>query len=264
MKKTIGRIYLYYLKYFPIKKGKHLLGKILTIFFNTFILRTTSNISLEVFLSSTQDISYLQNDLDDNTILISEINNLREGAVFIDVGANIGYYSILASKKVGQKGFVLAFEPSIREYKRLVNNIVKNKCTNILTYNIALSDTQETMKINISKYHTGMNSLTQMARSEYNQSQIVPTFLFDNVLPKNISYIDLVKIDVEGAEYFVLKGMLNMLAFQKISKLIIEITPVFFKEFGYNKNDIYTLLNKYGYKSTVNSESWQYDELFIL
>lgn len=264
MKSIIGAFYIWYLNYFPINRGKNFIARILTRIFGSFTLNTKEGITLEIFLSSQMDTSYFSKDFIKNNLILEEIYKLNEGQNFIDIGANIGYYSLLASKVIGKIGRVYSFEHSFREYKRLLKNIEINNCSNIIPLNIALSDTSSEIEFSVAKGHTGLNSMIIADKSVVKSTQIIRTMRLDAILNSENKKFQLVKIDVEGAELLILKGMANMLKEHLIEKLVIEITPRFFKVFNYEKEDIYNYLSRFGYTSTFNSDSDQYDELFIL
>ena len=264
MKQFIALLYLSYLNVFPINRGKNLIARLLTRIFGSFIVDTKERISLEMFLTSQMDTSYFSKDFKKNNLILEEINNLKTGQNFLDIGANIGYYSLMASKIIGSTGRVYSFEPSNREFRRLLKNIELNNCTNIIPLNIALSDLNNEIEFSVAKGHTGLNSIIIADKSVVKISQITKAMRLDSIINSENRKFHLVKIDVEGAELLVLKGMEEILKAHTIQRFVIEITPRFFKVFGYKKEDIYNFLLGYGYKSLINNDSEQYDELFIL
>ena len=94
MKNLVYKIYKFYYKYIPFKFGKFFISRILTNFFGTFIIKTKSDIFLEVFLTSSQDQYYFNSY--NNDICYNEILNLKNGDIYVDIDANIGFYSIIA------------------------------------------------------------------------------------------------------------------------------------------------------------------------
>lgn len=73
---------------------------------------------------------------------------IKPGMIVVDAGANIGLYSIIAGKLVGENGQIFAFEPSSETFKRLLNNIHLNQVTNIYPYNLGLGDkTNQELKL---------------------------------------------------------------------------------------------------------------------
>ena len=247
--------------FLPIKPGKFLISKILTHLFGTFTIKTKSDILLEVFLTSSQDQYYLISKNID--FLYNEICILNTDSVYVDIGANIGFYSILASKIVGPNGKIFSFEPSPREYSRFLNGIRLNNCNNIVPYNLSLFDKKDIIGLQISNYHSGLNRLHNNTQETSTTIQS-PTFRFDEIFDQNITKIDLLKIDVEGAEMNILNGMYIFLKNKVIKKIFIEITPKFLNDFGYTKEDIYSYLHQFGYEAKYNSNEWQYDEIFTL
>ena len=263
IKKIISYLYINYLNKFPIDRGKNFLARMLTKIFGTFRVKTKDDITLEIFLSSGMDTSYFGLNFKKNNLILSEISKLNEGNIFLDIGANIGYYSVVASKFVGNSGRVYSFEPSTREFRRLLKNIELNQCSNIIPLNIALSNTTDETIFLIASGHTGLNSLIISDKSVPKTEQITQTLTLDTLLNLKNRRIGLAKIDVEGAEFKVLEGMEEILKAKTIKRFVVEITPKFFNSFDYTKDDVYNLLYRYGYKSLINSDSDQFDELFV-
>src|SRR3990167_6694466 len=87
------------------------------------------------------------------------IKNIKDGDIVIDVGANIGYYTLLFAKKVGENGKVFAFEPDSASFAILEKNIKDNKFRNVEAFNIALSDKQEDLSLFISSENLGDHRL---------------------------------------------------------------------------------------------------------
>jgi len=264
MKRIISSFYIYYLTRFPISRGKNFIARLLTKIFGSFIVKTKEGNFIEVFLDSQMDCSYFNLRFKINNIILAEINNLKESDNFLDIGANIGYYSLIASKKIGNYGRVYSFEPSNREFKRLLKNIELNNCSNIIPTNIALSNSNSEIDFSIAQGHTGLNSIIIEDMSVKKISQVVKTMSLDNYFNSENKKFNLVKIDVEGAELLVLEGMKSILKDRRVSKIIIEITPRFFRCFGYKKEDIYSYLCSYDFEPLFNNDLEQYDELFVL
>jgi len=134
-----------------------------------------------------------------------------KGKTFVDVGAQAGYYSLLATK-MGAR--VYAFEPSTSNRKMLEESIALNNAKNITVYKAALSDKNGEAKLYNGKT-PGENSLNATG----NGFEIVSTVRFDDL---EIPVPDIIKIDVEGAERQVLEGMQSVLNTKKEVYLIIE------------------------------------------
>jgi FkbM family methyltransferase len=256
----IAKTYIFYCQKMPNHRGRHRIAKMLDSIFGSFIAKTPKGLLLEVYLSSSMDLSFYEDEKNNShKEIIKNIQQLKAGDTFIDIGANIGFFSLLASKFVGELGRVICYEPSPREFKRLLTNIEINKAENIMPCNLALSDYVGQSKLFIDQSHTGVNALSK-DESQENNYTLVPLFTGDlalGFLKNDNSGNWLVKIDVEGAEYAVLSGMKSFLKKNNLK------TPKFLKRFNHNKDGIYALMEECGFQATVHSSDWQYDEVFI-
>ena len=139
---------------------------------------------------------------------------LKDGMVLVDVGANEGLYSLFASRRVGPTGRVFSFEPSQREFHRLSCNIRLNGLENVHAIPAALSDTPGETELRIADSpHAGQNTLGEfiydvpLLRTETVSVQTLDGFAAEAGLTR----IDVVKLDVEGAERRVLEGSRGVL-----------------------------------------------------
>lgn len=174
----------------------------------------------------------------------------KTGWTVVDAGAHIGWYTLIASKKVGSQGKVLAIEPEPRNFSVVCKNIHDNKLTNVIPLKIALSDKDDYEQLAISPSPAGHSIM-----SNSNRKIIVKTRKIDSLLKElNIEKIDLFKIDVEGAELKVLKGARNTL--KKGSQIIVEsfkpnIIQNYLKLIGYKTRAI-DKRNYFAYKNAKN------------
>jgi FkbM family methyltransferase len=180
--------------------------------------------------------------------LILSANN---GDVVYDIGGNIGLYSIFLSKKVSGGGKVIVFEPEKENYDHLLDNIELNNIKNIVVFKKALGEKNEQAKLYIGE-EMGNCSLLEKTGYE-NKYELIDVVNGDNFIEKNnLPYPNLIKIDVEGYEYNVLKGLSKSLADSKCRVLCCEIHKSLLpkniksedimsliKSFGFTKNDIY-------------------------
>lgn len=136
---------------------------------------------------------------------------LPKGGVFIDVGANMGYFSVFAAKIVGDKGRVIAIEPSSREFNRLGHNLKLNRLKNASAHRLAITDkigkarisiaTDERSSLNTMGYEFSVKGVEKIKTEEVDSTTL------DNFLKvARITKIDLIKLDVEGSEIRALKG----------------------------------------------------------
>lgn len=137
---------------------------------------------------------------------------LREGMTFVDIGANIGYFSVLASRLVRNTGRVVAVEPYPYNIKLLNLNLALNTADNVEILPFALSDRKGFMRYDDSAGNSG-NIFALCAPEEivrWLDSEIVYTVRLEDALERE-NPIDLIKMDIEGAEYLAIKGMKNLI-----------------------------------------------------
>jgi FkbM family methyltransferase len=149
---------------------------------------------------------------------------IKEDDIFMDIGANIGLFSVTASEKI-TSGQIFAFEPSPKTFERLVGNInLNNSQGNILPQNIALSDKPDSLDFYLSlDGFDAWNGFTLPQVGSYFQRIKVKTITLDQFFTENkLNKINLIKIDVEGWEYPVLKGS---------TEIIKKFSPDFLIEF---------------------------------
>jgi FkbM family methyltransferase len=178
---------------------------------------------------------------------------LRPGMTFFDIGANVGVFSLPAAKKL-QNGRVFAFEPAAWTFQRLLENVRLNDLSNLQVMNVAVGDYsgEAILKIN-AKGKDGLNTLGRPTHedSEIVATETVPiTTLDDFVRQNSISHIDVMKIDTEGAELFVLRGAANLLA-KPDAPLILYEGGFLTKGFGYHPVETMWLLERHGYSCFV-------------
>jgi FkbM family methyltransferase len=140
---------------------------------------------------------------------------LQPGMVFIDVGANDGYYSLFAARRVGPNGKVVAVEPSTRERVNLKRNIVRNRFENVRIVPAALgAESGDADLLLAHGAHSGHNTLGTFAHDDVTPADLerVTVKTLDMLAEElEIDRIDFVKIDVEGAEASVIAGARHVL-----------------------------------------------------
>jgi FkbM family methyltransferase len=152
------------------------------------------------------------------------LDNLATGSVFVDIGANIGYYSLLAHRKVGFSGRVLAFEPNPNVVERFKANVLLNSAERIELFETALSDREGEVDLYcpIGETH-GEVSIRNLGWQEGSCHMLrAKVTRLDDILPKNIQKIDLIKIDVEGAENLIIAGGIETIRKFK-PRIILEL-----------------------------------------
>jgi len=180
---------------------------------------------------------------------------LERGSIILDVGANSGVYSIFYSRLVGDKGRIYAFEPDTSNYFLLQENLKLNNCNNVRAYNFALSNKESVVEM-ISYNPADLNLKLQGDSFKYMKevSDITEPLhrtkaykLDDLDEIKNISKIDFIKIDVEGAELLVLQGSINTIKKHK-PVIIFELLGEWTIRFNYRPYEVLFLLNELNYE----------------
>jgi FkbM family methyltransferase len=189
---------------------------------------------------------------------------LRPGDVFIDVGANVGYFSLLGAQCVGPKGIVLAFEPLPGNVGQLVHNLAANAAENVVVYSLALGHELATLTLYSGAY--GSVGQTSVRPISGLTCQVACCPLDAIIGPELHARVRLVKIDVEGAELHVLKGMRGLLAQSAPPFLICELTDRYLREVGQTATELIEFVRGFGYSTFViarqSNEVWgEIDEI---
>jgi FkbM family methyltransferase len=156
---------------------------------------------------------------------------LRPGDAFIDVGANIGCLSALASRLVGPRGTVVAIEPSPAQIAALQETLTRNELTNVRVVGAAVSDHDHELQLFGGPIrNTGMT--TTVARGNLREEgRVRAAPLGALVTSEELATARLVKIDVEGAEDQVLAGMVTSLdALAADAELVVELSPTWWTD----------------------------------
>lgn len=179
---------------------------------------------------------------------------LRPGDIFVDIGANIGLFTVIAANIVGNSGHVYAFEPCSRTYQRLLANTQLNHLNNVSCYQLALSDeeTQTNMTISLDGYDA-WNSLARPIAGEQFAVERVDCTTWNKFVRKNSLFgrIKLMKIDVEGWETHVLGGGYEVFSRQDAPVLLVEFTEEASKSAGSSCKVLYRMLEELGYKMFI-------------
>jgi len=147
------------------------------------------------------------------------INLLRNGDVFVDVGANIGYYTILASKIVGDRGKVISIEPIPNTFKILKYNVFKvNALKNVKLIENAAWFEKDTIKFSLPTGYYGIASAVQ----NYKDEEVKVDAVTSDDLLRPFDSVRLMKIDAEGSEYEVLLGASKTL--DRTDYVVLEIS----------------------------------------
>lgn len=181
------------------------------------------------------------------------IDALRSGGIVYDVGANFGLYTVLLAKAVGEQGQVIAFEPDSRSYERLQENLRLNRLANVRCFCKALSDQNGQAKLYLHETRTWFSSLLARPGTREISHQLVEVVEGDRIRgEQSLPVPQVVKIDVEGSEYAVIRGLRRTLAHSACRLVSCEIHPqlmpaevkpaqvlALLKSLGFDRIDVY-------------------------
>jgi FkbM family methyltransferase len=182
--------------------------------------------------------------------MIFTINLLNKENLFIDVGANVGIYTILASKVVGARS--IAFEPCQKTFERFKDQISINRIDHLVTVHQNAVGSKSG-NVHISNYGDTRNVLNEILKvNEGNQEsiEVKMTTLDDEIKNENRNYV--IKIDVEGYEFEVIRGAKNILSSKKLIALIVENNDM-------SKKYDYSRLQMHEYLLSLNLFPIKYD-----
>lgn len=180
--------------------------------------------------------------------------HLKKGMTVLDLGGNIGFYTILARSIVGPEGRVFSFEPFPNNANLIRASIKENSFTNVTVVEAAVSDRIGKATLHLSPDACSEHSLLDLD-FQYNlepqQNEIeVQTLTVDDYLEKNVGNfkVDFIKMDIEGSESRAIKGMQKVLNENKHLTLITEFWPNGFKEDDKEPRDFLEMLDKLNFK----------------
>ena len=175
--------------------------------------------------------------------------HLKPNSSVLDIGANIGYYTLIMAKLVGNQGNVFAFEPEPSNFKILTKNIEANSYCNIQAEKYVLSEHDGETKLFLSNTDPGSHKIYSSPNVS-KKNIIVDAISLDSYLKKHSidpETINFVKIDVEGSEFGVLQGMKTILSKTNDLKIILEFDPIQFRESHVDPNDILVFLKNFDF-----------------
>jgi FkbM family methyltransferase len=176
-------------------------------------------------------------DYHDMTFLL---RYLRPDDDFIDIGANIGIYSLLAASII-QSGTIYSIEAFPKNFERLQENLALNQLTQVDARAIAISDQSGTVHL----HPSDADSLPFIRLTPTERSLEIPAESLDNLIT-HPTQLSLAKMDIEGAELLALKGATALLSQQQPPVWIIELNDLS-QRFGHSQSDVAQFLQQYGY-----------------
>jgi FkbM family methyltransferase len=192
---------------------------------------------------------YVDGEVDPNEFSFLD-RVLRPGMTMIDAGANEGIYSIFCRSKVGSQGRVIALEPSARERIRIERNKFLNGINDIEVIPVALSEQSGSVVLKLAEdRHAGHNTLGHFAAGwvQAKGEEIVPSATLDAIVDtEKLGQIDLIKLDIEGAELRALRGAERTLR-RDHPALLMEVTEETLTTQGASAALLLNYVRQFGY-----------------
>lgn len=181
---------------------------------------------------------------------------IKEGDTVVDVGASIGYYTLMFARLVGEKGRVYAFEPAPEIFALLEKNVKANGYKNVILSNKAVSDKAGKAMLYLCDYNNMAHTMSKTRAGA--KSVEIETIKLDDYFKDHGGKIDLVKIDIEGAECAAVRGMEQTLRKNRSVKLVTEYYPRWLSSFGSSGKEYLGLISSLGFGiSDINEETEQ-------
>ena len=174
--------------------------------------------------------------------------SLAPGDTLVDVGANIGYFTVLGAKIVGEAGRVYAFEPDPEAFATLQRNIRLNGLTNVTIENKAVSNEPGELELFLATENKGDHRIFQASGGQ-RESVTVETVVLDDYFAGRETEINFVKIDTQGAEGVIVDGMNRILKSNPQLRIAIEFSPWHLREFGFDPLKLVDMLEVVEFRS---------------
>jgi FkbM family methyltransferase len=164
--------------------------------------------------------------------------------VFVDVGANAGWFTLIASRLVGNTGFVYSFEPDPRNFQALCDSVYRdNSMTNCVVLPIALSNREQIVSLSRPKFDDGTGAFMSSGGTKK-----VLCARLDHVLRNLPDRPIHVKVDVEAAEFLAIDGFGDTM--KRVTSFAVEVSGQSMERFGVPFADLFTLMSDNGFSSS--------------
>jgi FkbM family methyltransferase len=182
---------------------------------------------------------------------------LGAGDIFVDLGGNEGYFTVIASLIVGKKGKVITIEPQSRLQPIIKKNLALNNCKNVTILQTLVSDSSGIGSLYLaSDLNSGATSLVSISRFSLPKEDIQTLTLTEVFHQQKIFTCDLLKVDIEGYEYEAILGSKDLFTSHRIKAIALELHPYHLAKRRLSEKDIVNFLSSCGYSlSTLSSNT---------
>lgn len=206
----------------------------------------------KIYLDENDSLFLSSSMMHEKTIVNLVKNEIKKGDVVIDIGAHIGYYTVLFAKLVGPEGKVFAFEASPTNFEILKKNISVNGYKNVILNNKAVSDKNGKLTLYITGRTSTENFLFKPENftdsSKIKQTVEIDSITLDDYFQDFNGEINFLKMDISGAEPRVMKGMSSILNKNNSLKIQQEWWPNAIRTHGFEPDSHLKVLTEMGYK----------------
>ncbi len=227
----------------------HVIDKIINELIHFRLLSYKKVLGNKIYLQKHSFVSkcLVRRGIHEETLTKFVINEIKKGDVVLDVGANIGYYTLIFAKIVGENGHVFAFEPEPSNFNLLKKNVMVNNYRNVSLEKIVISNKNGNTKLYLSKTNAGSHRIYLSNTVKNNfinvEMKTLDEYFKNNSIRDKISFI---KMDVEGSEIGVIKGMNSILENKKLT-VMLEFDPRQIKNYGASPEDLLNILANHGF-----------------
>jgi FkbM family methyltransferase len=183
---------------------------------------------------------------------------LQPGDTFIDIGAHVGYFSMLASALVGPTGTVFSFEPDQTNFAHLLDHIEVNNATNIRPIHMAVGAKPAIAEFFVNADNDGGHALWEVGRHPFNEQtrqgpprtrKVCVTSIDQFFADRDMSRLRAIKIDAEGAEFAILVGARGLLNKYQVPFIIAEVNRFGLESMGANEGLLRSVMSDHGYET---------------
>ena len=170
---------------------------------------------------------------------------IKKGDIILDIGANIGFHTLTFAKLVGAKGKVYAFEPDPDNFALLEKNIAANKYRNIIPIQAAVSSKDEEINLFLCQHNSGDHRIYQS--DKHTKTVPIKSVKLDSYFKDN-RHLNFLKMDIQGSEGGVIKGMKNLLKLNPNLNIFMEFCPESLSQYGVTAEEVIKILDAHKYR----------------
>jgi FkbM family methyltransferase len=244
VKRLASAIVLGYLRLAPFERGK---WRLMRIFGPSLLVELEPRLFIRPLGLSAVEVGIIRRGMFEPETVQAFAALLAPGMTVMDIGANIGQFTLVAAARVGATGRVHAFEPTPELAAQILSNLELNGLENVYVNEVAVSEVAGRAILHFSEPDDpGENSIVNLAPCA--RALQVPTITLDEyVASHGIGRVDVIKMDIEGAEMPALRGARELLSGDDSPVLVPECHPRTLAFTGQTPDDMLRLLSSYGY-----------------